>query len=112
MKRGVILMIRLCVIECLQWNHLRHNWTRKYFCLFKLGDVCIGNALLFVVRIEDHRAILRANVRSLTIEFSWIMGHGEEDLKQLAVRDLGGVEGDLYGLGVPRAPSTHPFIFR
>ena len=40
------------------------------------------------------------------------MGHREENLKQLSVRDLGWVVDDLNGLGVARVAFTDPFVMR
>ena len=68
MQRGVILVICLSWVERFQRDHLRHNCTRKGFCLFKLGDVCLRNVSLFLTGVENHRAVLAAGIRPLPID--------------------------------------------
>lgn len=63
-----------------------------------LGDLA-GDALLLVVVEVDGGAVLGPRVRALAVEGRGVVGAVEE-LEELAVGDLGGVEDDLGGFGV------------
>src|SRR5258708_1596124 len=58
-----------------------------------------GDALLFRAVGEDRRAVLGADIRSLAIALGGVV-HPEEQIDQIAIGDLGGVEGDLDDLGM------------
>src|ERR687896_1409225 len=64
-----------------------------------VGDRVLGDPALLVARIEDLRAIVRAEIVALAV-----LGRGVVDLKEeledVAVGDALGVEDDLDGLGV------------
>ena len=78
----------------------------------QLLDVCLGDALLLVAGVEDLRAVLRAFIGTLTIQFRRIVSHREVNLQKLAEGDLRGIEGDLDGLGVAGGAGAHDFIMR
>ena len=80
MMLGVILMIGLGFIESIERNNLGDNWLLEDFGFVDLSDVGFGNALLPFVGVKDSRAVMRADVGSLPIEFRRIMSHGEEHL--------------------------------
>ena len=48
-------------------------------CGIELLDVCVSDAVLFFVAIEDDRPIGRAYVITLAVELRGIVGYGEED---------------------------------
>ena len=64
-----------------------------------VGDRVFGDALLLVVEVEDRRAVAGADVVALAVLRRRVVDL-EEELEQVAVRDLLGVEDDLDGLGV------------
>src|SRR5215467_14728276 len=59
MESSIVLMIGLGGIEALQMYDLRDDAMRKDLGLINLRDVCLCNALLVVVCVEDGGAILR-----------------------------------------------------
>ena len=65
-------------------------------------DVRLGGAALVVVLREDRRAVLRADVVALPVQLGRVVGDGEEDLEELALRGARGVVGDANRLGVLR----------
>src|SRR6266568_5735518 len=81
---------------------------RLRFC--ELRHVRLGFTLLLVVAVENRGAILRAVVGPLTVQLRGVVGHREEDLHQLAVRDLRRIEYDLHGLGVSRTATADFFV--
>lgn len=80
MMLGVILMIGLGFVERIERNNLGDNWLLEDFGFVDLSDVGFGNALLLFVSVKDSRAVMRADVGALPIEFRRIMSHGEEHL--------------------------------
>jgi hypothetical protein len=66
---------------------------------FNVGDRVVGHPALFLVEIEDRRAIARPDVVALTVPRRRIVDL-EEELQQISIRDLLGVEDDLDRLGV------------
>ena len=77
----VVLVIHLSGIEFFQRDQLRHNWAREQFCLLQLSDISLDDVFLLLIRVENHRAILRARVRPLAIELCGIMADPEKYLK-------------------------------
>src|SRR5579863_5226509 len=88
MLRGIVLVISLSRIKSLQRDHLGNNGAGKDFGFVELCNVCLSDPFLLVVGIPDRRAVLRAFVWTLTVQLGGVMGHGEEDAKQLGVSDL------------------------
>lgn len=67
--------------------------------LARLGRDLPRDALLLLVVEVDGRAVLGPRVRALAVERRRVV-RAVEELEELAVGDLGGVECDLRGLGV------------
>src|SRR5580704_9112902 len=109
---GVVLMVTLGLVESLQRHHLSHNGARKDFGLVQLGNVGLGNVFLFVTAIEDLRAILRAFVGTLTVQFGGIVGDGEKNAQQLAIRNLRGIEDDLDRLRMTSGTGADDLVLR
>ena len=51
------------------------------YCAVELLDICGGNIMLLPVIVENGRAILRADIIALPIQFSGIMGDGKKDFQ-------------------------------
>ena len=104
MLHGVVLMIRLGLVETIERGDLRHDWRVKSLRLVQLLDVRLCDSLLIFVRIKNRRAILRAGIWALPIQFRRIVRDGEEHLEQLAVRNLRRVVSDFDRLGMSGLP--------
>jgi hypothetical protein len=111
MTRGIVLMVGLGRIESLQRDYLSHDRARKNFGFFELRNVGFRNSFLFVVGVEDDRAILAALIRTLAIELRWIVRHREEHPQKLTVGDLRGIVSDLHRLGVAGFTRADQFVF-
>jgi len=66
-------MVGLGRIKCLDPVDARYDGTLEDLQLIKLLDVGLGDALLVVTRIENDRAILRTDIRTLPIELRRIL---------------------------------------
>ena len=53
----VILMITLGIMERFQGRHLSDDWLVENLRPIELLNVRFGNSLLFLIRVEDRRAI-------------------------------------------------------
>src|SRR5579864_6604309 len=96
----IVLVIILGGIKRLQRNDASDDRLRVDFSGVELGDVGFGDFLLLGSSVENRRAILRAVVGALAVEFRGIVAHGEKDQENLAVGDLRGIEDDFDGFGV------------
>src|SRR6266536_5175102 len=76
MQRGIVLVICLCRIESLQRHDLGHDRSRKNPGLVELSDVGLGDALLLLILVKNRRSVLRALVRTLTIELRGVVRQG------------------------------------
>ena len=85
MMDGVVLMIVLGLIIRVKLGDLRDNRALKDFSLIQLLDVGFGYPLLLIAGVKDSRAILRARIRALPIQFRGVMRDGEKDFEELAV---------------------------
>src|SRR5436305_12543580 len=74
-------------------------------------DRFIGLLFLHIVGREDRRAILRADVVALAVELGRIVRR-EEDVEQVAVIELRGVEADADRLGVPGIATAYLLVGR
>src|SRR5205085_5640715 len=97
----VVLMVVLGRVESVERRDLGHDGRVPYMRAVHLGDDLLGRLALLGAVVEDGRAILRANVRALTVQGRRVV-YGEEDFEQFAVGDGRRVEGYLHDLGVAR----------
>src|ERR1700730_508140 len=93
-------MVILGGIEGIETHHLGCDRPAKDLRWIELVDVGLGDPLLFRGSVKDCRAILRAFVRSLTIQLCRVMRDGEVHLKQLAVGNARWIVDDLDSFGV------------
>ncbi len=68
------------------WLDGRHNWPGEDVLLVQLFFYALSGLKLLRRMVKNNRAVLRANVRSLPIHGSWVMG-GKKYFEQLFVRD-------------------------
>src|SRR6266403_4383119 len=87
-QRQVVLMIGLRRIKRFQRADLGHDRLLVDLGGVELGDIGLRNLLLFVAGGKDRRAILRAGVRALAVQLRRVVHDGEEDLQDLAIRNL------------------------
>src|SRR6266404_2514256 len=87
MMDSIVLMIGLGFIEGFQCDDLGDNRPFEDAGFVKLSDISVGDSLLLGVAVKDCRSILRAGVRSLSIQFGRIVGHSKIHFKQLAIRN-------------------------
>src|SRR3989442_4865512 len=71
----------------------------------------LGKPLLRLVVVEDGRAVLESIVTELPVRRGWI-NVVPEDLQELGVADLGGIEEDLDRLRVAGLPGRHVLVGR
>src|SRR4029453_3869354 len=95
----VILVLGLSLPERTSRRNLSLEFTRPEPRRFHVGDGSFGDALLFVARIEDCRAVAKPDVVPLTISRGRIVNL-EEELEQPPVTDFCRIENDLDGFGV------------
>ena len=101
---GVVLVVVLARIEAIERDDFRDDGAIEDLRGIELLDVGLGHALLLVVRVEDHRAILLSDIRALPVLRRRVVRDREEDLEELAVRHARGVETHLDRLGM-RGPT-------
>src|ERR687898_1965196 len=99
MPLEIILMLGLSFPERPGRRHLGDDPPRPEARRFNVGDRVVGDPALFLVVIEDRRAVARPDVVALTVQCRRIVDL-EEELQQVSIRDLLRVEGDLDRLGV------------
>src|SRR5216683_6866250 len=75
----VVLVIVLGAKEGFEGHDLGDNFPGIDLGGIELLDVGAGDALLFLIGIENGRAILRAVVRPLAIELRGVVRDGEKD---------------------------------
>jgi len=106
----IILMIVLGGVEIFEGLDFGDDGAGVNLGNVELGEVGLGDAPLFVARVEDGRAVLRASVRPLAISLRGIMGDGEENHQQPAVGDFGSVVSDADGFGVAGDAHADTFV--
>src|SRR6185295_15354310 len=74
---------------------LRASWPGSLY----VGDCSFGNALLFVARVEDRRAIAEPHIISLTI-FRGRVVDLEEELEQPPIADFARIKNNLDRFGM------------
>src|ERR687898_2414252 len=95
----IVLMLGLSFPKRPGRRHLGDNPPRPKARRFNVGDRVVGHPVLFLVEIEDRRAIARPDVVALTVPRRRIVDL-EEELQQVSIRDPHWVEDDLDRLGV------------
>src|SRR2546425_4102802 len=96
----VVLVIILALVEALERRDLGDNRRIEDMRPVQLLDVRLRGLLLLIVRVKDHRAVLLADVWSLTVARRGVVRDREEDLEKLPVANSRRIEADLDGLGV------------
>src|SRR5215204_3573890 len=96
----MVLMLGLSFPERPGRRHLGDDLPRPKARRFNVGDRVVGYPALFLVEIEDRRPIARPDVVALTVQRCRIVDL-EEELQQVSMRDLLGVEDDLASACVP-----------
>src|SRR5579864_9675989 len=104
MQREKILVVGFGRIEPIEVLHASDDWRRKYMGFSELRDIRLSNAALILIDREHGRAILRAAVGTLVVQFSRIMRDREKDLQQTPIRDLRRVVSDLYRFRMTGVP--------
>ena len=100
----VLVQIRLMILlgspPLARWRQLCDNLALPPVLV---GEACylLGDFFLLLVVVVDCIAVLRAGIGALSIESCGIV-RAVEELEEVKVRDLGGVEDDLSGFGVFR----------
>ena len=112
MECSIVLVIGLGCIESLQRNYLGHDGALEDLGFFELCDIRLGDPLLLVAAIENGRTILGAFVRTLPVQLRGVVGHREEDPKQLAEGDFGRVIDDLHRLRMTGVAGADQYVFR
>ena len=79
-------MIVLSTIERTERRYLRNDGRIPDSARIQFCDHLLGDALLLWGVVEDRRAVLRSDVRSLPVQRRGIVD-GEEDLKKLSERN-------------------------
>src|ERR1041384_974301 len=95
MMDGIVLMIGLCRIERVEWVQFGDDSALEHFLFIELIDISLRDSLLVRGGKKDRRPVLRTYIRTLTVEFGWIVSDGEEDLKQRSVSNLRRIICDL-----------------
>ena len=74
-------------------------------------DRLAGSALLLLILREDRGTVLRADIIALAIELCRVVRR-EEDVEQLVVADLIGIEGDADGFRMPGVAAADLLVRR
>lgn len=90
---------------------LRHDRPRKPAALVDLVLGCFRHGFLFGRMIENHGAILRADIGALAIQCRWIVFR-PENIEQIFVTDLRGIEFHLDDFGVTGFVAANVLVSR
>lgn len=106
----VVLMVIFGGVELGQRFELSHDLLLEDFLSIQIGNLGFGFFLLFVVREEDCRAVLPADVvLALFIQLSRIVSI-EENIQQFVVRHLAGIVSDPDGFRVGSVPEMNSLV--
>ena len=89
-----ILMIPFGRVKRMTRLDLGNDGTVEGVRLIELINIGLGDLCLLRVNGKDGRAILRADIGSLTVEFRTIVSDREIDLENLGIADRSRVKGD------------------
>src|ERR1043166_4828934 len=95
----IILMLGLCFPEWTNRRNFSNDFARPQTGCVYIGDRIDCDALLFLVRVEDGRAVAGADVVSLTVARRRVVDL-EEKLEQLAKAYFRRIEDDFESLSV------------
>ena len=105
-----ILVVRFGAIKAPAGLDLRHDRRVESPRLVELGYEGLRDVALLGIHRKDRGSVLRADIRSLTVELRRIVNHREKHLQDSPVRDYTWVEGDLHGLGVAGLSCAHALV--
>src|SRR5207244_1796525 len=105
----VILVIVFRRIEHGERRELGDDRLVPYFLALQLGDDFLRGRELLLRVVEDHGAILCADVAALPVEGGGIVDR-EQHAEQVAIRDDVGVERDLCDFGVAGRSAAHLLV--
>src|SRR5262245_26376756 len=77
-----VLVVALGRTKTVERHHRGHDWRVEDARGVQLPDVGFSGRLLLGVAIKDCGAVLRSDVRALTIELGWIVSHREKHFQQ------------------------------
>ena len=107
----VFLVIVFGGVEGGEGFYLGHDLAGKFVSGGEGSDLVVDDLLFFGVAIEDHVAVLGADVISLAVEFGGVDA-GEEGFDQCFEGDLCGVVEYFDGLGVAGGAGADFFVAR
>jgi len=85
----IILMFRFRFPEIAGRRHFRHHLAGPQPGRVHIGNGVLGDAFLFVVRVEDGRAVTAAEIVALAVARGRVVDL-EEEFQQSAIADLAG----------------------
>src|SRR2546430_2835763 len=107
----IALMIFFRAPEFRRRFNLSHDWAIEFAACRELLLERFRRGFLLRRMVKNDRAILRSNVRTLAIQGHRIVAR-PENIEELIVIDLGGVELHLDDLGVPGLIAANIFVSR
>ena len=75
MVRQEVLVVSLSRMEAPQGHLLGHRWAGVGLGSLQLGQSPSGCPFLVGIGVEDGGAVLATDIRTLAIEFGWVVGH-------------------------------------
>ena len=101
----ILLVVILCPVKGSEGFDLCNDWRVPDSRSFDFSDDLLSDCLLFIVVVEDHRAVLGSNISTLAVWSSWVVDC-EEDLQDLLEGNYLGVKSDLDHFGMSRPPTA------
>src|SRR5258708_36888700 len=110
MMDRVVLVIGLGFVEGFERNNLGDDRPFENSGFVELSYIGVGDVLLLSITVKDGRAILRACVWSLAIQFVRIVSDGKIYFEQLTIRNPRWIIFDLDRLSMSGMPFSYPFV--